>query len=150
MKCLTTFLANRARGCRIAIFCLLLVAGSPAWAASVSTEVPFELGKWVEFEEVDGGVTLHRIRIVEKKGKLKSKIFRPGNAEYLMTIQIQVEYSNDTDRDIDADLRIHWLDSEGRLSTATTTKKNSTKTSVVKKPPLRCRLWNMASRSRRP
>lgn len=86
-----------------------------ASAGSIEMKVPFELDEWVEVEETDADVTVHRVRLARKEGNLKSKLFRPGNSEYLESVQIQIEFTNNTDRDREARLEIHWLDVEGRI-----------------------------------
>lgn len=95
---------------------LLLTLGStaPAEAGTVSKSLPFQLDQWIPLDVTDGPVTLHRIRIREVRGGLtKSKVFRPGNDEYLKTVQIELEYSNTEKRDWEADLDIRWLDAQG-------------------------------------
>ncbi|MDX1631236.1 MAG: hypothetical protein R3234_05210 [Thermoanaerobaculia bacterium] len=99
----------------LAIPVILALAPVPVSAGSVSRSVPFELDEWIELEASDGPVTLHRLRIEEIRGGLtKSKLFRPGNDEYLETIRIELVYSNEADRDWEADLDIRWLDDQGR------------------------------------
>lgn len=83
----------------------------PASAEGVNKTFPFELEKWYDVGVVEGPVTIHRVRVARQGGLVtKSKIFRPGNSEYLDTVQIQVEYSNTATRDWKADLRIVWTD----------------------------------------
>ena len=98
----------------VAGFALILASATPADAGSVSKSVPFQLDEWIGLDATDGPVTLHRIRIREVRGGLtKSKVFRPGNDEYLVTIQIELEFTNTATRDWEADLDIRWLDAEG-------------------------------------
>ncbi|MCB1050776.1 MAG: hypothetical protein H6510_10875 [Acidobacteria bacterium] len=93
---------------------LMALCGSLVFAGETKKNVPFKLDQWVELKSTDGPVTLHRIRIVEQSGGLtKSKLMRPGNAEHLQTIQIQIEYSNSASRDWDAHLDIAWVDADG-------------------------------------
>ena len=94
---------------------LVVAAGLPASASSIEKTVPFELDRWYDIGVTDGPITVHRIRLAQRQGKLKSKIFRPGNAEYLSTVRIEIEYSNIDDDDREAELEIHWLDSKGRV-----------------------------------
>jgi hypothetical protein len=95
---------------------LILASAVPAAAGSVSKSVPFQLDEWIELEAEDGPVTLHRIRVREVKGGFtKSKLFRPGNDQYLETIQIELEYTNTASRDWEADLDVTWLDSAGKV-----------------------------------
>ena len=95
----------------------LLAAAAPAVRAeSVNKTVPFELDRWYELKVQEGPVTLHRIRLAGKEGVLsKSKIFRPGNSEYLETVQIQLEYSNSSSKDWKAEMKIRWLDDQDRV-----------------------------------
>ncbi|MBZ0110973.1 MAG: hypothetical protein K8J08_00795 [Thermoanaerobaculia bacterium] len=92
----------------------LAVLPRAAAAGEVSKNVPFELGQWVELGVTDGPVTLHRIRLRRVSGGLtKSKFFRPGNDEFLETVQIQIEYSNASSEDWEVDLDVRWVDSKG-------------------------------------
>ena len=93
---------------------LAAVLAAPATAGEVEKSVPFELEKWHELEVTDGPLTLHRIRVTELSG-VKSTIFRPGNSEYLTDVQVQIEYSNPSEDDVEADVEIHWLDAQGRI-----------------------------------
>ena len=92
----------------------LLAAAAPATAGEVEKTVPFALDQWIDLASEDGPVTLHRMRIERHAGVTKSRIMRPGNAEYLQDVQIQIEYSNAASRDWEARLRIEWLDADGR------------------------------------
>ncbi len=99
---------------------LLLVAGLllvqlPADAGSVSKKFAFELDKWYDVGASEGPVTVHRLRVNRLTGNIKSKIFRPGNSEYLEDIEIEIEYTNDSTRDWDLRVRVHWLDAAGTI-----------------------------------
>lgn len=95
---------------------VLATAAPAVRAESVNKTVPFELDRWYELKVQEGPVTLHRIRIASKEGAIsKSKLFRPGNSEYLETVQIQVEYSNSSSKDWKAEMKIHWLDDQDRV-----------------------------------
>lgn len=82
-------------------------------AGDIEKCVEFELGEWIVLDSNDGPVTLHRIRVVKQSGITKSKVFRPGNAEHLETIQIQLEFSNEATRDWEAHLDLEWVDAQG-------------------------------------
>jgi len=87
----------------------------PAHAGEVSRTFSFEVGKWYELGATDGPVTLHRIRVKEDTGFTKTNIFRPGKANpYATTVVIELEYSNSSSRDWEADIVAHWVDSQGR------------------------------------
>jgi len=89
--------------------CVALSVG--AAAESLNKSYPFELDKWYDVGVNEGPVTIHRVRVARQGGLVtKSKIFRPGNSEYLDNVQIQIEYSNTATRDWKADLRIVWTD----------------------------------------
>lgn len=93
-----------------------LFAGAALSAGEVEKHVSFKLDEWVELKASDGPVTLHRMRIVRQKGGLtKSTFMRPGNDEFLETIQIQIEYSNSATRDWEAKLDIDWEDGNGKV-----------------------------------
>lgn len=106
------------RRCSIVLSSLIVLLGMAAGQAAqaqVKKTVDFELDQWYDFEATSGPVTLHRVRIKTEKQNIKSKLFRPGNAEYLQTIVIEMEFSNDSTRDIEADVFVEWLDSSGRV-----------------------------------
>lgn len=85
-----------------------------ARAADVDTTVNFALDKWYDLEVAEGPVTLHRIRIAKQSGPVTKSLFvRPGNDEFLQTIQIQLEYSNDATTDWVADIDLELVDSDG-------------------------------------
>jgi hypothetical protein len=94
----------------------LLAAGRPAAAAGVNKTFAFELDKWYDLDDAkDGPVSLHRIQIVRHEGLFtKSNLFRPGNAEYLASIEIRLEYSNSATRDWKARFRLALLDEQER------------------------------------
>lgn len=99
---------------------LLLVAGLllvqlRAEAFTFSKKFAFELDKWYEIEANEGPATVHRLRINRLTGNVKSKIFRPGNSEFLEDVEIEIEYTNDSTRDWDLNIRIHWLDADGTI-----------------------------------
>jgi hypothetical protein len=88
---------------------------APAEAGSVSQTVPFEMDKWYALDSAEGSVTLHRIQLTRQRGLLtKSTVFRPGNAEFLASVEIKLEYSNSGTRDWKAKFKLAWLDDEGR------------------------------------
>jgi hypothetical protein len=94
---------------------MLGAAAAPAASGDVDTTVAFELDHWFDFGATSGPVTLHRARIVRQTGAFtKSTFFRPGNNEFLATVQIQIEYSNSEKRDWKAHLDIVWLDGDGK------------------------------------
>lgn len=94
----------------------VVLAAAPSHAGSVEKSVTFKLGEWITLDSNDGPTTLHRIRVAEHSGGVtKSLLSRPGNAEYLQDIQIQLEYSNGATRDWEARMRIEWLDGDGKV-----------------------------------
>lgn len=101
--------------CTLALCGLLLTAG-PSAAETLERDFPFELDTWYDLDVEDGPVTLHRIRVASIEGNFKSRVFRPGTKKdgMVQDVQIQVEYSNDSTNDINAELEIFWLDAEGR------------------------------------
>lgn len=102
----------------IVLLTAVLLAGvppRPAAAGSVEKSFAFELDKWYALDATDGPVTLHRIRLHRETGVLtKSAIFRPGNSQYLSTVQIQVEYTNQATKDWTAKLDITWVDGDDK------------------------------------
>lgn len=93
---------------------LVLLAAPVAWAGEVEKRVPFVLGEWIELGASDGPVTLHRIRIERQTGITKSKLMRPGNAQYLTDVQVQLEFTNEATRDWEARVDLEWLDADGQ------------------------------------
>ena len=85
-----------------------------AAAGTVTKTVPFKLDAWIELGAQDGPVTLHRIRVASQAGPFtKSMVFRPGNSEFLATVQLQLEYTNTEKRDWQAALEVTWVDDAG-------------------------------------
>lgn len=94
---------------------LTLLTALPAAAGKVSKKASFELDTWWNIEVTDGPVTIHRLRLERQGGFTKSKIFRPGNNKFLDTVQFQIEYSNSSTNDWDADINLYWKDAEGNV-----------------------------------
>jgi hypothetical protein len=97
----------------LSLVLFLAFAAATAEAAHIKKSFPFELDKWYALDVVDGEVTIHRIRVREMESNFKTRVFRPSNSEFAMTVQIQVEYTNDSSRDVEADLDIVWVDGSG-------------------------------------
>ena len=102
----------------LALICVLGMAllAVPASADVVEKTFPFKLDEWFDIDYEDGPLAIHRVRVKTMKGNFKSKVFRPGvdKDPMLQDVQVQVEYSNDMSRDIEAHLEIFWVDSKGR------------------------------------
>lgn len=94
----------------------LLAAGRPAAAATVNKTFVFEADKWFSLDDAkEGPVTLHRIQVARQRGTLtKSTIFRPGNTEFLASIEIRLEFSNSATRDWTAKMHLALLDEQDR------------------------------------
>ncbi len=92
---------------------LATLVAPPARAGEAEKTAPFELGRWIELGATDGPVTLHRIRVLKEGGVTKSKLFRPGNSEYLTDVRIELEYTNEGSHDWEARLHVSWLDGAG-------------------------------------
>jgi hypothetical protein len=107
---------RRASAVAVAVMLGLLATGRPADAGGVNKTFAFELDKWYDLDEVkEGPVSLHRIQIVRQGGLFtKSNLFRPGNAEYLASIEIRLEYSNSATRDWKARFHLTLLDEQDR------------------------------------
>jgi hypothetical protein len=94
----------------------VLLCGSPLRAAEFEKSYDFALNEWLEIDSTDGPVTLHRIRLNPKETRIKrSALQRPFNSEFLETVQIQLEYTNEGDRQWEARIEVRWLDAEGEI-----------------------------------
>ena len=93
---------------------LVLCLAAPAAADTIEREFPFEVDQWFDLDYKDGDITVRRVRIKSVSGNFKSKVFRPGKSDFVTDVQIQVEYSNRGPNDVEADLDIVWVDSQGR------------------------------------
>jgi hypothetical protein len=93
---------------------LVLIAGAPLGAVEISKKVDFELGKWIELEAKDGPITIHRIRVDQATGAL-AKIRPGGNSEYGVTVEVQLEFSNDSTEDWEAQVIVEWSDAKGEV-----------------------------------
>jgi hypothetical protein len=107
------------RNRRLAVLTLCVLAvpflASAASAGSVEQTVTFAFDQWTDIKSTDGPVTLHRIRLVKQGGFTKSKFLRPGSSEYLEDVQIQLEYTNTSTKDWDAEIVYEWLDADGKV-----------------------------------
>jgi hypothetical protein len=89
-------------------------AGDASGDGVVSRTFAFETDKWFTLDAVEGPVTLHRIQVARQQGMFtKSTLFRPGNSEFLASIEIRLEYSNTATRDWKAKFRLALLDDAG-------------------------------------
>ena len=86
-----------------------------SFAGTAEKTVAFALDQWVELASTDGPVTLHRVRLVREGGVTKSSFMRPGNNQYLADVQIQLEYTNDSTNDWEAQFSVEWVDAEGKV-----------------------------------
>ena len=96
------------------ILSLVLLGTVPSHATTIEKEFPFEVDEWIDIDVTDGPITVHRIRVKSIKGNWKSRVTRPTNAEFTKTVQIQIDCTNESSRDVEADLDIVWVDSKGR------------------------------------
>ncbi|MBI2570393.1 MAG: hypothetical protein HYV63_25620 [Candidatus Schekmanbacteria bacterium] len=97
----------------LAVFAL--ARSGDAHAGDVDMTFPFKLDEWNKVEVTDGPITIHRIMIERQTGITKSSFFRPGNTEFLETVRIVIDYSNQAKRDWKARLDLAWLDEKGRV-----------------------------------
>lgn len=101
----------------LAVIALALLLGAGAVdAAVVSKKYDFALDSWHDMDAADGPVTLHRMRLDVKEGRLtKSTLTRVYNSEYLETVRIQLEYTNESSGKWNARVTVRWRDAEGRV-----------------------------------
>ena len=104
---------------KVLVFCVVigpLFGAGNVGAAEVKKTYDFALDEWQEIGETDGAVTLHRIRIDRKEGRLtKSAIARPYNQSYLEPVRFQLEYSNGSSEKWKARVTVRWLDEDGQI-----------------------------------
>ncbi|MEM9552784.1 MAG: hypothetical protein AAGC60_00875 [Acidobacteriota bacterium] len=98
----------------LAILVLAFAVSMPASAATIEKDFPFELDTWYDLDFEDGSLTVQRVRVAHLKSNLKSRLFRGSDTEFVETVQVQVEYVNNTGRDYEAALDIVWVDAKGR------------------------------------
>lgn len=92
-----------------------LLCTLPASAGEVSKSFTFELDKWFDLAATDGPLTLHRLRL-EKIGGGFTKLARlGGSSDYAASVELQIEYSNDSSSDWKADVVVEWLDAKGEV-----------------------------------
>ncbi|MEO7795783.1 MAG: hypothetical protein ABIV06_13520 [Thermoanaerobaculia bacterium] len=96
-----------------AMLVVLCCGSGLAYADTAEKIVAFKLDEWIDLASTDGPVTLHRIRVVREGGISKSTFIRPGNSQYLVDVQIQLEYTNDSRKDWEAKFDVESLDSGG-------------------------------------
>lgn len=92
-----------------------LLCALPAAGGEVAKSFTFELDKWYDLASTDGPVTLHRLRL-EKVGGGFTKLARlGGSSDYAASVELQIEYSNDSSSDWKADVVVEWLDAKGEV-----------------------------------
>ena len=96
--------------------CFAVALAGPATAGVIEKDIPFVLDEWYDLSYTEGPITTHRIRVEKVRSNVKSRIFRPGLASdpLIQDVQIQVEYTNESTRDYEADLSIFWVDRDGK------------------------------------
>lgn len=93
-----------------------LAPAGRAEAAEVVRSYDFEIDEWHDIGEVDGPVTLHRIRIDRKEDRFnKSTLARPVNLAYLEPVRFQLEYTNGASQKWKARVEVRWLDEDGAV-----------------------------------
>jgi hypothetical protein len=99
----------------VAVAFVLLSSAASLFAETVNHTFTFETDKWFSLDDAkEGPVTLHRIQIARSGLGTKQSLLRPGNADYLAGVEIQLEYTNTATRDWQARFRVAWLDDAGR------------------------------------
>ncbi|MDX1501814.1 MAG: hypothetical protein R3325_05580 [Thermoanaerobaculia bacterium] len=99
-----------------AILLIFTLAPGQLHAGVLTRTYDFVTDDWLEIDETDGPITLHRIRLEPQKGRLtKATLARPHNQEYLQPLVVQLEYTNGSDRKWRARVSVRWLDEEGRI-----------------------------------
>jgi hypothetical protein len=83
-------------------------------ATEVIKSYDFAIDEWQDIGEVDGPVTLHRIRIDRKEDRFnKSTLARPANLAYLEPVRFQLEYTNGASQKWKARVEVRWMDEDG-------------------------------------
>ncbi len=93
---------------------LLLLAATPAMAGQVAETFDFALDEWMDLDATDGPITLYRVRLDKVEGRLtKATVARPYNPEFVETVRLQLEYTNESSSKWNARLTARWLDEDG-------------------------------------
>ena len=104
--------------CIPALAFVLFAAFAPrrTFAEDVNRTFAFEADKWYSLDDAkEGPVTLHRIQVALQRGRFtKSALFRPGNSDYLASIEIRLEYSNSATKDWKGKFNLALLDENGQ------------------------------------
>jgi hypothetical protein len=81
----------------------------------ISASVPaFELEKWMDVNQTDGGVTIHRVRISGEQAGVRSNWAGMAlNRSYLQPLAVQIEYTNEGSRKIKSHISVSMVDADG-------------------------------------
>jgi hypothetical protein len=96
-----------------ALLALVYLAPAEPLRAATTKSFDFALETWFDVEHTEGAVTVHRARLTRKSGGFSVK--SPANEPNLQAVEVQIEYSNETDRKWKGWYTIRWLDENGTL-----------------------------------
>lgn len=95
---------------------LLGVAQPAAATTEIEKTYSFALDEWHAVELEDGPLTVYRMHIDRKEGRVtKASIIRPYNSEFLDTLRVQLEYTNESSNAWKARVTLRWLDADGQV-----------------------------------
>lgn len=95
---------------------LLCATSAAAQGGEVAKTYDFAIDNWNEIAVEDGPVTLHRIRLDRKVGRIsQANLARRFNEEYLQPIRFNLEYSNSSSAKRRLRVTVRWLDEEGKV-----------------------------------
>jgi hypothetical protein len=100
----------------IGIFCVLLHGGASLVAAQVITATfdDFELERWMDVGQTDGGVTIHRLRVTTQRTGFRSWGAETAlNRDYMQRLGVQVEFTNEGSRKVKSYITVRLLDASG-------------------------------------
>lgn len=98
-----------AAGC----FVTLLLAASPAAGVTIEKEYAWKTGEWLTIGHDTEDVEIPRFRLRIEKAGFRARVIRSGSADLVRDVEIEIEYRNRTNDDIEADIEIVWFDADG-------------------------------------
>ena len=94
---------------------LLFHLGAVALQAEViSAAFDFELERWMDIEQTDGPVTIHRVRVTTQRTGFRSWGAETAlNRDYMQRLGVQLEFTNESTRKYKSYIEVRLLDANG-------------------------------------